>query len=50
MRTRQLLYVTDTELVQCNKRIMRKAEAKKVLNISMAYKPKFNILSVDIYC
>lgn len=29
MRTRQLLYVTDTELVQCNKRIMGKAEAEE---------------------
>lgn len=29
MRTRQLLDVTDTELVQCNKRIMGKAEAEK---------------------
>lgn len=29
MRTRQLLYVTDRELVQCNKRIMGKAEAEE---------------------
>lgn len=29
MRTHQLLDVTDTELAQCNKRVMGKAEAEE---------------------